>query len=83
MNTQAVTSSQKNYIQCQNLSNFVYYYSITIYVGCPGSISPFWKSQEPVAWPRCNFGSHAEETLLHIREQSLSCGASQSAVRRC
>ena len=28
-------------------------------------------------------GSQSEQTLLCIREQSLSNGASQSAVRRC
>jgi len=29
-----------------------------------------------------SLGSQSEETLLYIREQSLSLGASQSAVRR-
>jgi hypothetical protein len=32
--------------------------------------------------PSHELGSQSEETLLHIHEQSLSCGASQSAVRR-
>jgi hypothetical protein len=51
--------------------------------GCPERIQPFWISREPVAWPWCNLAaSQREETLLCIHEQSLSRGASQSAVRR-
>ena len=28
--------------------------NISIYVGCPESIHPFWISREPIAWPWCN-----------------------------
>jgi hypothetical protein len=51
------------------------------YEGCSESIRPYWISREPVAWPWYNL-AQSEETLLRIREQSLSHGASQSAVRR-
>jgi len=27
------------------------------YVGCPGSIRPFWISREPVPWPWCNLAA--------------------------
>jgi len=56
---------------------------LTVHEVCPGSIQPFWISREPVAWPWCNLAaSQSEETLLCIREQSLSHGSSLSAVRR-
>ena len=48
---------------------------------CPESIHPFWISREPVAWPWCRLGSHSEETLLRMSEQSRSRGASNLAVR--
>ena len=28
-----------------------------LYVGCPGSIQPFWISREPVTWPWCNLAA--------------------------
>jgi len=47
-----------------------------------GKYPSFWIYQEPVAWPWCNLAASQRRPLLCIREQSLSRGASQSAVRR-
>ena len=54
---------------------------LPLYEVCPESIKPFWVSWEWVAWPWCNLAV-SQRRLLCIREQSLSHGASQSAVRR-
>jgi len=52
------------------------------YEVCPECIQPFWISREPVAWPWCNLTASRRRPFLRIREQSLSRGASKSAVRR-
>jgi len=52
-----------------------------LYEVCPESIRPFWISRDPVAWPWCNLAASQRRLQLRIREQSLSRGASQSAVR--
>ena len=54
-----------------------------MYEACPESIQPFWIYWEMIGLPWCNLAaSQRRETLLCICEQSLSRGASQSAVRR-
>ena len=52
-----------------------------IYEGCPESIQPFWISLEPVGWPWYNLAA-SQRPYWDVRVQSLSRGASQSAVRQ-
>jgi len=52
-----------------------------IYEGCPESIQPFWISLEPVGWPWYNLAA-SQRPYWDVRVESLSRGASQSAVRR-
>ena len=54
---------------------------LPLYEVCLESIEPFWISWERVAWPSCNLAA-SQSRLLHIREQSFSHGASQSALKR-
>ena len=48
---------------------------------CPKSIQPFWISREPVARPWCNLAA-GQRRPYYASIKSLSCGASQLAVRR-
>jgi len=61
---------------------FMFAVDIMTYKGCPGKYPAILNVSRTGRLALMYLGSQSEETFLFICEQSLSCGASQSAVRR-